>query len=87
MILARLDTDGDQRRLAGFFEQLYADRDGHVFAGISLYEAWYSGRTVEVPDVDAIAFAQRVLRTQSFVSPIPDGRRRDRLYRQIREAM
>ena len=85
-ILARIDTNGDQRRVAGFFEQLYADRNGNVFAGISLYEAWYAGRTIEVPDVDAIAFARNVLHTWSFVAPIPDGRRRDRLYRQVQTA-
>src|SRR5262249_43933277 len=82
-VLARFDADDDERRVADWLEHLYADRDGHVFAGITLYEAWASGRTVEVPDVDAIAFARQVVRTQSFVSPIPDGRRRDRLYRQV----
>lgn len=78
-----LDRDGDQRPLAQWCEQLYADRDGRVYEGISLYEAWYSRRTVEVPDVDAIAFARQVLGTAAYVSPIPDGRRRDRLYQQI----
>jgi hypothetical protein len=85
-LLLLFDRDDEQRRVGAWFEQLYADRDGHVFEGITLYEAWYSGAVVEVPDVDAIAFARRVLRTQSFVSPIPDGRRRERLYRQIRDA-
>jgi hypothetical protein len=85
-LLLLFDRDDEQRRVGAWFEQLYADRDGHVFEGITLFEAWYSGAVVEVPDVDAIAFARRVLHTQSFVSPIPDGRRRERLYRQIRDA-
>jgi hypothetical protein len=85
-ILAEIDRDGDQRQIAVWLERLYADRDGRVFAGIRLYDAWYSGRTVEVPDVDAIAFARRILHTESFVSPIPGDRRRDRLYRQIKDA-
>ncbi len=84
--LLQLDRDADQHVLAHWCEQLYADRDGRVFAGITLYEAWYSRRTVEVPDVDAIAFARTVLITESFVSPIPDGARRDRLYHEIHEA-
>lgn len=86
-VLVQLDRDFDQRVMAEWCEQLYADRDGRVFEGISLYTAWYSGRVVEVPDVDAIAFAQRIVQTDSFQSPIPDGRRRDRLYEQIRAAI
>ncbi len=86
-LLAILDRDGDQRDVAAFCEHLYADRDGRVFEPVTLYEAWYSGRVVEVPDVDAIAFARTILQTDSFVSPIPEGRRRDRLYDQIRAAM
>ncbi len=86
-LLAILDRDGDQREVAAFCEHLYADRDGRVFEPVTLYEAWYSGRVVEVPDVDAIAFARTILQTDAFVSPIPDGRRRDRLYEQIRAAM
>jgi hypothetical protein len=86
LLLERFDADAEQRNVAAWFEHTYADLDGHVFEGITLYEAWYSGRKVEVPDVDAIAFARTVLHTDSFVSPIPDGRRRDRLYQQIQAA-
>jgi hypothetical protein len=85
-LLSWIDDDGGQRKVADWFGHLYADRMGRVFVGITLYDAWASGQTVEVPDVDAIAFARHVVGTHSFVSPIPDGRRRDRLYRQIREA-
>ncbi len=86
-LLWLLDRDADQRTIAAWSEHSYADRDGRVFDGVSLYEAWYSGRTVEVPDVDAIAFARRILLTDSFVSPIPEGRRRERLYDQIRATL
>lgn len=68
-----------------FFEHLYADRDGHVFAGVRLYDAWYSGKLVEVPDVEAIAFARKLLHTEAFASPIPADRRRERLYKQIQD--
>jgi hypothetical protein len=85
-ILALLDKDPRQRELARFFAHAYADRDGHVFDGISLYRAYYAGKTVEMPDVDAIAFARGILHTDAFVSPIPAGRRRDRLYRQMLDA-
>ena len=86
LLLQQFDADFDLRGIGAWLEHTYADRDGHVFAGISLYDAWYSGKTVEVPDVDAIAFARRVLHTDSFVSPIPEGRRRERLYQQIHDA-
>lgn len=86
-LLAVLDRDADQRDIASWSEHAYADRDGRVFDGVTLYEAWYSGRVVEVPDVDAIAFARRILVTDSFVSPIPEGLRRDRLYDQIRATL
>lgn len=85
-VLATLDTDPHQRQLAEWFHHAYATLQGRVFQDISLYEAWYSGEQVDVPDVDAIAFARKVLKTASFVSPIPDGRRRDRLYQQVRDA-
>lgn len=85
-VLATIDDDPEQRRLAQYFEHLYADRDGRVFAGVSLFDAWYSGVQLEMPDVEAIAFARQFLKTQSFVSPIPADRRRERLYQQIKQA-
>lgn len=85
-ILEVLDDDPRQRQLAQWFEHLYADRNGLVFEGVTMFGAWSSGRKLEMPDVDIIAFARAILRTDSFVSPIPDGRRRDRIYRQIQDA-
>jgi hypothetical protein len=82
--LAALDRDPEQRRLAVYFEHTYADRDGGVFAGVSLYQAWYAGDTIEMPDVDAIAFAVSILGDRSYHSPIPADARRDRLYAKIR---
>ena len=84
-VLTALDTDPVQRRLGSYFEHLYADRNGAVFAGVSLFDAWRSGSTLEMPDTDTIAYAQLVLGTQSFVAPLPDNRRRARLYEKTRE--
>jgi len=39
-LLLLFDRDDEQRRVGAWLEQLYADRDGHVFEGITLYEAW-----------------------------------------------
>lgn len=85
-VLAALDNDPEQRRLGTWFGHLYADRDGRVFAEVTLYDAWRSGRTIEMPDTDAIAFARQVLGTRSFTAPLPADRRRERLYEKMREA-
>lgn len=84
--LATLDQDPRQHRLAAYFEHLYADRQGQVFAGVTLFDAWSAGSVVEMPDTDAIAFARQILGSRAFVAPIPADRRRDRLYEQVREA-
>lgn len=85
-ILEILDDDPLQRLLGDYFAHLYCDRDGAVFEGVTLFAAWSSGRQIEMPDTDGIAFAQRVLQTRSFVAPLPADRRRQRLYEKIREA-
>ncbi|MEO6595664.1 MAG: hypothetical protein ABIP94_13000 [Planctomycetota bacterium] len=84
--LAALDTEAAPRRLGSYFEHLYADRQGKVFADLTLFDAWNSGVRIEMPDTDAVAFARLVLRTQSFVAPLPADRRRERLYEKMREA-
>jgi len=85
-VLEALDTDPQQRKLGSYFAHLYADRSGNVFAGTTMFDAWYSGVQVEMPDTDVIAFARRVLGSTSFTSPIPDGSRRAKLYQSMRDA-
>lgn len=85
-ILAILDDDPTQRALGEYFEHLYGDRYGNVFAGVNLFDAWNAGIQLEMPDIDAIAFARRILQSDAFVSPIPEDRRRDELYQKMREA-
>lgn len=84
-IIGDLDHDAAQRPLAEFFGHLYADRIGGVYEGVTMFAAWNSGKIVEVPDTDAIAFARHVRHTRSFRAPIPPDRRRTRLYQKIRE--
>lgn len=80
-VLAALDTEPTQRRLGDYFAHLYADRFGHAFAGITLFDAWHSGAVVEMPDTEVIAFARFVQRTTPPTAPIPANARRERLYR------
>lgn len=84
--LAVLDHDPEQRRAAEYFEHLYADRQGQVFAGVTLFSAWYARGVVEMPDTDVIAFARQVLGNRTFVAPIPADQRREKLYQQLRQA-
>ncbi len=85
-ILAALDDEPDQRTISAYLGHLYADLDANVYEGVSLYQAWYSGRVLQVPDVDAIPFAVGILDDRSYRSPIPANHRRQLLYQQIRRA-
>jgi hypothetical protein len=85
-VLLALDRAPRARELGDYFEHLYADRDGAVFGGVSLYDAWRSGKKLEMPDTDTVAFARLVLRTQAYVAPLPTDRRRERLYQKIATA-
>lgn len=85
-VLEALDTDPQQRKLGSYFAHLYADRSGNVFADTPMFDAWYSGAQVEMPDTDVIAFAKGVLGSSSFTSPIPDDSRRAKLYQSMRDA-
>jgi hypothetical protein len=86
-VLAELDRDREESldKLADYFEHAYADRDGGVYEGITLYDAYYSEQVIEMPDVDAIAFAVTIMGDKSFSSPIPADERRDALYRELGE--
>lgn len=84
-VLRDLDDDPKERPVAACLEHLYADLDAHVYEGITLYQAWYSGQKVDVPDVDAIPFAVEVLKDRTFHSPIPADARREQLYGRIRD--
>jgi hypothetical protein len=85
-LLAALDRDPRQRRLAHYFEHTWADLEAKAYEGVTLYEAWYSSTQVDVPDVDAIPFAVQILGDQSYVSPIPANARRTALYAKIQAA-
>lgn len=83
-VLEILDNDPRQRPMGAYLDHLYADLRARVYEDITLYEAWYSGEILDVPDVDAIAFAVQILNTKAYRSPIPQGPGRIQLYQQIR---
>jgi len=84
-VIALLDNDAKQRKLASYYEHLYADLEARVFEGVTIYEGWYSEQIVDVPDVDSVPFAREILGTHAYRSPIPAGRKRAALYQQIRD--
>jgi hypothetical protein len=81
--LSRWDDDASYDAAAEFFRHAYALVDGKLFPDITMFEAWDARKKVDVPDVDAIAFARQILHDQSFVSPIPKDQRRESLYQRV----
>lgn len=75
-----------RRAVASWAEHLYADLDARAFAGITLWDAWHAHDDLDVPDVDAIPFAAKVL-GETWKSPIPANAARTALYERIRKAM
>lgn len=84
-LLKKFDNIPEMQRMGKYLSHLYADLSAQVFEGITLYEAWYSGKIIDVPDVDAIPFERKILKSRRFKSPIPAGRRRTALYQKIRD--
>jgi hypothetical protein len=61
----------------------YTDREGNVYPGLTLYDAWASGRVIEMPDVDALGFVHDVFDDwETWRAPIPNTDH-DALYGQI----
>jgi len=71
LVLRALDATGPLRAEAEYFAHLYCDREANAFAGVTLYDAWLGGRLVEVPDVDARAYALKLWNDDSL--PVPLG--------------
>ncbi|MAE76596.1 MAG: hypothetical protein CMJ85_07000 [Planctomycetes bacterium] len=83
-MLEILDKRRSHAKVAAWAAHLYADLDARVYDNITIYEAWYAGKIMDIPDVDAVPFAIKIIGTRSYRSPIPAGRRRTRLYQKIR---
>ena len=86
MVLARvlqILDDAPDRQKAAYFGHAFANLDAECFTGITLYNVWSAGRELDIPDVDAVAFARGLLQDFSYVSPIPAGPRRTALYEKI----
>lgn len=77
--------DGSQRKSLGSFDHAYTDRDGNVYPGITLHDAWASGREIEMPDVDALGIVHDVLGDwTTWKAPVPSAQH-DALYDRVGE--
>jgi len=77
--------DGSQRKSLAAFDHAYTDREGNVYPGITLHDAWASGREIEMPDVDALGIVHDVLGDwTTWKAPVPSTRQ-DALYERIGE--
>ncbi|MEX1025418.1 MAG: hypothetical protein WD226_10120 [Planctomycetota bacterium] len=98
LLLGRLD-DGAERTVLAAFGHAYTDRLGGVYPGVTLYDAWNSGATMEMPDVDILGVLHTVLDYRKVRAPIPVRQQdptyakvgelfvRARRYRSLREAL
>ena len=80
--LRQLDT-GLEPELMGAFGHTYTDREGKVYPGITLYDAWGSGLDMEMPDVDTLGLVHTLLDDwDTWEAPV-QGHEQEPLYRTI----
>lgn len=80
-----LDYDAKLDPVAEHFAHAYCDRVGNCYQDITIYDAYAAGGTIEMSDVDVIAFARLILKDDSFHTPIPTNQRQAKLYEDINQ--
>jgi hypothetical protein len=70
-LLMKFDFDAKRNAVADHFDHIYCDLNGKAYPEITIYDAFSSGSTLDMPDVDVIAYYRRILKDQSWISPIP----------------
>jgi hypothetical protein len=84
-LVERALDDGSERTALAAFAHAYTDRDGHVYPGLTLYDAWSSGESIEMPDVDTLGVVHEVLdEWRRWKAPVPASKQ-DELYDQVGE--
>lgn len=84
-LVERALDDGSQQRALAAFDHAYTDRDGRVYPGVTLYDAWASGAEIEMPDVDSLGIVHTVLGDRkTWVAPV-DASQHAALYARIGE--
>lgn len=82
MVELALDS-GVLRREFTAFAHAYTDRWGGVYPGVTLYDAYASLQTVEMPDVDTLGILHELFDDwTSYTAPVP-GEKHEELYARI----
>lgn len=84
-LVERALDDGSQRKALAAFGHAYTDREGNVFPGITLYDAWKSGREIEMPDVDTLGIVNTVLDDWTTWTSVVPAEQHRALYTRIGE--
>jgi hypothetical protein len=85
-LLSQFDFEKKHDAAARYFGHCYADLNGKVYGDVTLYDAWSSGSGMDMPDVDTIAFARKLMKDSSYVAPLPADARRQKLYDAVSKA-
>jgi hypothetical protein len=79
LVTKALDRGEAQLALAAF-GHAYTDREGRVFPGVTLYDAWSSGTEIEMPDVDNLGLVHAITGKRGrWKAPVPASQH-DELY-------
>lgn len=84
LVLMQLDA-GEQQEALAAFAHAYTDRNGKVYPGLTLFDAWNSGNTIEMPDVDNLGIIHDLDdQWRKWVSPVPTNKQ-ESLYERVGE--
>jgi hypothetical protein len=82
LVERKLDDGSEQKALAAF-GHAYTDRNGGVYTGVTLYDAWTSHAEIEMPDVDTLGIVHTALGDwKTWKAPVAAGEQ-DALYKRI----
>lgn len=81
----RLDTKDDLNPIAEHFAHAYCDRIGNCYSDVTIYDAYASENSMEMSDIEVIAYARNLLKDNSFHSPIAADLKRQKLYERIND--
>lgn len=72
--------DGSRQTILAAFEHAYTDREGWVYPGLTLWDAWSSGSEFEMPDVDVLGLVATITgKPPKWKAPVPESQH-DALY-------
>lgn len=84
-LVERALDDGKQQKIQAAFARAYTDREGWVYPGLTLWDAWSSGTEFEMPDVDVLGIVAAITgKPPRWKAPVPDSQHEE-LYAQVGE--